>query len=467
MNSLEKFLSGGYEFVDELKQNFVALFYDKNAQRLCVVKKRSMNSFGIYKILKELGDPHIPEIYRLFECDGELIVIEEHIDGQTLEEVLIYRTVVIDEKFALEILKGLCECLAAVHAKNIVHRDLKPSNIMIDKNNVVKLIDFGIARTFKPESSTDTEILGTRGYASPEQFGLFDFGQTDSRSDIYSLGVTIKQLLGEDYRGDLLKILNRCTALEPARRYQSVGEILRAVDNDRRLKIFKRCLILVGVFGLIFFMPAATEDIPAPEPMLNVESEIANEKQLPIPSPSPPNNLNQDLLDSLIDFSNSAQIFSPETPLPEIPPIQQRPTPNVSLPFKKSPRESFDGVDLYFYLNGKLTGTDGSHWIDINGWQNWTRHSNGVLFPVGWSGLLHVENHGDKDLIEPIITVDIGGDEFSVKKNTLKVGQSLDLNIPFAEKFAAPIKGSGHLQIILQPQGMNPIFLNRTFRLAK
>ena len=82
----------------------------------------------------------------------------------------------MDEKFAEKILLSLCECLTAIHEKNIVHRDIKPANIMLTDSNV-KLIDFGIARIFKPDSRADTELLGTRGYAPPNNSAYLDWGK--------------------------------------------------------------------------------------------------------------------------------------------------------------------------------------------------------------------------------------------------------------------------------------------------
>ena len=270
MDSLERYLGDTYELVDTLKNSvrgFVAAVYDKRAKRLCVMKQRELNCLPIYRTLKELNNPHVPQIYRLIERDGKLIVIEEHIDGQTLEEFLIYRQV--DETLAEKILLQICECLAVLHEKNIIHRDLKPSNIMLTEKNFVKVIDFGIARIFKPENSSDTELLGTRGYAPPEQFGLFDFGQTDRRSDIYALGITIKNLLGENYDGRLKKILDKCTALEPSQRFQSAEELCRAVLQGRRYgKALKIFLLLATVMGIYFFanyFPAAEAPQPAAE----------------------------------------------------------------------------------------------------------------------------------------------------------------------------------------------------------
>lgn len=278
MNSLERYFGDAYELVDTLKADSVAAIYDRRARRLCVMKRRDLNCLPIYRTLKQSNNPNVPKIYRLFEHDGNLIVIEEHIDGQTLEDLKTYRPEKFDEQFAEKILIQLCECLAELHAQKIIHRDLKPSNIMLTEKNSVKIIDFGIARTLKADSSADTELLGTRGYAPPEQFGLFNFGQTDARSDIYSLGITFKQLLGENYNGRLRKILDKCTALEPARRFQSVNELRRAILFGKYHWLWKIFLLLV--FGLSFYFFAS--QLPAEAPSYTEEflDETRGEFQL-------------------------------------------------------------------------------------------------------------------------------------------------------------------------------------------
>ena len=206
----------------------VQLVYDKIGKQICVIKQRSLNTIELYKKLKAIKNHYVPEIFRLIEADGKFFVVEEYIGGQTLSEILKYENF-LHEDLTAQILRQLCECLRELHAQKIIHRDLKPSNIMLTRDNFVRLIDFSISRIKKENISTDTEFLGTRGYAPPEQYG---FGQTDSRSDIYSLGVTIQRLLGKNYSGWLTKIISHCTKLDPENRYQSVDELLD--DFDRR-----------------------------------------------------------------------------------------------------------------------------------------------------------------------------------------------------------------------------------------
>ena len=219
----------------------VKLVYDKIGKQVCVIKQRSMNTVEIYKKLKNIDCRYIPQIFRLMVDGDKLFVVEEYVSGQTLAEILKY-AMGFSEETAAQILRQLCECLITLHAQNIIHRDIKPSNIMLTRDNVIRLIDFSISRIEKDGAPTDTEFLGTRGYAPPEQYG---FGQTDSRSDIYSLGVTIKRLVGNDYEGWLTPILDRCTVFDPNNRYQSAEDLLDDFDRRRwqdrftQMKIFE------------------------------------------------------------------------------------------------------------------------------------------------------------------------------------------------------------------------------------
>jgi len=459
MDSLERYLGDTYELVDTLKsseQGFVVVVYDKRAKRLCMMKQRPLNSLTIYQTLKELNNPHVPQIYRLFERDGKLIIIEEHIDGQTLEEFLIYQQV--DEALTEKILLQLCDALQVLHERNIIHRDLKPSNIMLTEKNSLKLIDFGIARFFKPTSSADTELMGTRGYAPPEQFGLFAFGQTDRRSDIYALGMTIKTLLGEGYDGRFKKVLDKCIALEPAQRFQSVEELRRAILSSKRsFKLWK--VIVVAIAGVaIFFLPRTLEhnDPPKPEEKISVSVEESKpQEKISVPvEKSKPQEKTFELPTLPQDTLPNINLPTP-APLPEInnPPVEQE--------------EEFSGeVEMKLFLNGELTGKE--HMVYLYGWQSWSRDEFGqFLFPSDWQARLLVTNHSGKDLINPSIEVNIGDDEELFDVPALANGQSFELEIPLGNKLASPEKGSGHLQIILQAQGVPDIFLNKTFFLVQ
>lgn len=129
----------------------------------------------------------------------------------------------------------LCDVLAMLHAQNIVHRDIKPQNIMIENNtHTLKLIDFDSARLIKPCYPNDTEYLGTVGYAAPEQYGEV---QTDTRADIYSMGILMNELLTKKrpsellYPGKLQKVIVKCIQVSPDKRFQTAEKLKRSLHG--------------------------------------------------------------------------------------------------------------------------------------------------------------------------------------------------------------------------------------------
>lgn len=141
--------------------------------------------------LNHQGLVHVTDYFTEF---GNWYLVMDYVPGQTLEEWLTQYPSGLPVNIALNYVQQLCDVLGYLHHQNppVVFRDLKPGNIMVTPQGEVKLIDFGIARFFKPGQSHNTVNLGTPGYASPEHGGK---GQTDPRSDIYSLGVVLHQLL--------------------------------------------------------------------------------------------------------------------------------------------------------------------------------------------------------------------------------------------------------------------------------
>ena len=152
-------------------------------------------------LLANLTHPNLPQIYDHFEERGRWYLVMDYIDGETLATRL---EKVAGGKFSiLEVIKiglQLCTVLGYLHGHQppVIFRDLKPDNVMITKDDHLYLIDFGIARFFKPGQARDTVNLGTPGYAAPEQYGRM---QTTIRSDIYSLGATLYQLISGIYPG--------------------------------------------------------------------------------------------------------------------------------------------------------------------------------------------------------------------------------------------------------------------------
>ena len=137
----------------------------------------------VYRRLLSCSCRYLPLVYEAAEQDGENIVIEEFVQGDTLDFLL--KEALFSPQETKQTIKQLCQGLWVLHSMAAVHRDIKPENVILRGSDAV-LIDFDAARLHKPEAEADTHILGTTGFAAPEQYGL---GQSDTRTDIYSLGV--------------------------------------------------------------------------------------------------------------------------------------------------------------------------------------------------------------------------------------------------------------------------------------
>ena len=185
----------------------------------------------------------LPRIIEAVEDEGRLIVIESFISGQTLQERLD-RSGPFPRNEALDILLSLCQILGPLHEAGIIHRDIKPSNIMLSEGGQVVLLDLDAAKIHKPQESRDTRLIGTKGYAAPEQYG---FGASTPATDIYAMGVLLNMLLTgvfphEKYPPDfpLKAIILRCTRLEPAERFAQVEELAGMLEKQIRQEAYDR-----------------------------------------------------------------------------------------------------------------------------------------------------------------------------------------------------------------------------------
>lgn len=213
------------------------IFLVQNIQDEKIYIKKEIKEYTkeIYENISKIDSINMPKIYDLFELNDKLIVIEEFINGDTLQSILEKENK-LEEKEVIKYMISLCDILDEIHNLNppIIHRDIKPANIIISSDNVLKLIDFDIARTYKDGENMDTTLLGTKGYASPEQFG---FDQTDCRSDIYAIGVMMNVLttgkhIKEELNNTLLKdIIKKCTNISADERYQNVFELKEVLES--------------------------------------------------------------------------------------------------------------------------------------------------------------------------------------------------------------------------------------------
>lgn len=184
-------------------------------------------------LLAGLQHPHLPNIYDYFEEDQRWYLVMSFIKGQTLIDYLSSKGSQLPVEEALEIGIVLCDVLNYLHTNRppIIFRDLKPSNIMRTVDGHIYLIDFGIARFFKAGQAKDTASQGTSGYASPEQYGTM---QTTPRSDIYSLGATLYQLLSGYEPSDTPFVLPPLEWFVPAIPGPLVTLITQMLDLDEK-----------------------------------------------------------------------------------------------------------------------------------------------------------------------------------------------------------------------------------------
>ena len=193
------------------------------------ILRRFQGNGEVYRRLLSFSCPHLPLIYEAVEQEGENLVIEEFVQGDTLDFLLADTLFTSQE--TRKIVKQLCQGLWVLHSMAAVHRDIKPENVILRGNDAV-LIDFDAARLHKPQAESDTHILGTTGFAAPEQYGL---GQSDTRTDIYSLGVLINVMLTGEHpskklaEGRLGRVIQRCTQVNPAKRYKDVLHLMEAL----------------------------------------------------------------------------------------------------------------------------------------------------------------------------------------------------------------------------------------------
>ncbi|MDO5131873.1 MAG: serine/threonine-protein kinase [Eubacteriales bacterium] len=226
------------------------------------------------EMLKKLRHPNLPSIVDVIDRDDSFIIVMDYIEGNSLQYLLDTEGPQDPEK-VIEWSKQLCDVLGYLHSRRppIIYRDMKPANVMLRPNGEVTLIDFGTAREYKDARTEDTALLGTRGYAAPEQFG--GRGQTDGRTDLFNLGATMYHLVTGRSPADtnfvirpigdflphmkgsgLEKIILKCCRPEPEQRFRNCAELMYALENvhdeddrerarrRRRLRGFTACLVI-------------------------------------------------------------------------------------------------------------------------------------------------------------------------------------------------------------------------------
>ena len=224
-----------YILVTQLSES-LSLVKNKTYGTLMVLRVTPPDTYTVMKALSDIRHKNLMTVYGAKLTGNLCLSLCEYIEGVTLESAVQNRGLFSEEE-TKSIASGICSGLEALHNRGIVHKDIKPSNVMRDKSGCVKIIDYDIVRMSRENASRDTDILGTAGFASPEHYG---FGQTDPRSDIYSLGVLMNYLLTGGlpsqglYSGALRPVIERCIETDPDNRYSSARQLRDVLDGKLR-----------------------------------------------------------------------------------------------------------------------------------------------------------------------------------------------------------------------------------------
>ena len=390
----------------------------RETKKLVVIK--FLKSVGFpYSKLKKISHPLWAKILYCAEDSADTVVVEEFLQGESLSERLEQKKF-LSETEARKILLQLCDGLKVLHENKIVHRDIKPSNLILQSGGIIRLIDFDAARIFDSSKNKDTHFLGTKGYAPPEQFG---YGQTDSRSDIFSLGVTIFEMLDNNCSSRMRKILSKCTELDPKNRYQNTDELKAAILEKPRTfnkKIFV-CSVFVGA-GILFFANSTTdknipvevdknseviqeEIITPPETEQPAQKKSVTEKfkfpeiKFPQQNNSPPPTTNQNI--------ELPQMNFPEIKIP-------KPAEKNSEPEEVAPLKNY--VKVKYWLNNERSAgwtdnfdtdiTNTLHAVYINE-ANWSKWQSGdtVIIPDGNYIYVEAQNFSSAIFTNPQINL--------------------------------------------------------------
>lgn len=223
----------------------IYLVQHMQTNRIYIKKLLDVYNLNIYEHLYNHPIIGTPRIIDYCEIDNQLVIIEEYISGTPLYELIAKHS--LSESDTAKYMLDLCNILETLHSQNppVIHRDIKPHNIIITNYNNAVLLDFNAAKNFNPIEKEDTVLLGTQGYAAPEQYG---FGASSPLTDIYSLGIVLKEMLiACNSNSDVLSsIADKCTKISPEERYLSINALKRELISFTKSSAKKQSLIPPG-----------------------------------------------------------------------------------------------------------------------------------------------------------------------------------------------------------------------------
>ena len=210
--------------------------------------------------------PGIPLIEDILEDGEQTVVIEEYISGKTLDAVL-KESGPLPETEVKRIAAAICSTLECLHSLNppVIHRDIKPANVILTGNGSIYLIDFDAAKHQDLKENRDTRLLGTAGYAAPEQYG---FGPSRVQTDLYGLGILMAELLtgvpdAAAYKNNRLgKVIRKATHMDVSRRFASASAMKKALYTQSSVTVWivlgilvHFALIIAVYYSLLIYLP--------------------------------------------------------------------------------------------------------------------------------------------------------------------------------------------------------------------
>ena len=216
------------QLLKETSRGSISLLRHKTTGKRFILRRTSGQAV-VYRKLLGVTCPHLPAILEVATEGDRSLILEEYVQGDNMGELLQGALFTSEETRRIGV--QLCRALWVLHSLGVVHRDVKPENVILRGQDAV-LIDFDAARLYRPDSTADTQVLGTMGFAAPEQYGL---SQSDHRADIYAMGVLLNVMLTGEHPSRRMapgrwgRIVSRCTQVTPEKRYQTMLQLSKAI----------------------------------------------------------------------------------------------------------------------------------------------------------------------------------------------------------------------------------------------
>ncbi len=435
------YIEAEYTNIEVLKRSeYGSIWLAKDNTGQIVILKHLSTTGLPFRKLKEIAHPLWPRILFTAEEDGMTWVVEEYVSGNTLSA-----KIESGRRFApaevKSIMLQLLDGMAAFHQAGIIHRDIKPSNIILQGERQARLLDFGAAREMHRENTPDTRAFGTSGYAPPEQYG---FGQTDARSDIYALGVTMKELLEEGYHGKLAKVLDKCTALDPKDRYQNADELREALlypSYHRPSRIAALFLAVCVILGIGYWMqqqklPTESLEEQKTDAPAHVETPLKepNSSNAPISTNSP------DMEESPAIKENAhiipqGQVFSPDSSAP--PGLGSSSVHTIPQPLPEETKKlSAEDIGLSLTVGNENLGAGGKYSITVPKaeWEAWETAGTTPMmtkyFPSDWEIVLTIENRSNSPIEKCTLQAGIEDGSLDSYDTYVAPGDSAQITVP-------------------------------------